>query len=444
MQELANKWWGGGHNDIGYELYLFAKLLFKIPRSLSGDGNRQTLKEIDKILEHKLEICEVASGTKAYDWTIPKEWNVKDAYIVTPNGEKICDFKENNLHLVGYSTPQNLKLEFNELKTHLHSLESQSEAIPYITSYYKEYWGFCLQDRLKKKLEKKYKNSKEKFEVVINSSLENGSLSYGEILIEGKSKKEIILSTYICHPQMANNEISGICVATYLAKYLLEKDSYYSYRILFLPETIGAIYYLSTHLKQMQENCIAGFVLTCLGDNQNYSFVTSQMGNNLADRSTRHILEHYYKGYREYSYLERGSDERQYCAPGIDLPFCTISRTKFGEYKEYHTSLDNLDFISKEGLEGGYTFAKRILEALELNRVYKNKILCEPQLGKYGLYPTLSTKESIKAIKDMRNLLMYCDGKRDLLEIAEICGFSLLEMKEYIKKFVELGLLGEI
>lgn len=301
-----------------------------------------------------------------------------------------------------------------------------------------------MQDSLKKKLEKKYKNSKEKFEVVINSSLENGSLSYGEILIEGKSKKEIILSTYICHPQMANNEISGICVATYLAKYLLEKDSYYSYRILFLPETIGAIYYLSTHLKQMQENCIAGFVLTCLGDNQNYSFVTSQMGNNLADRSTRHILKHYYKGYREYSYLERGSDERQYCAPGIDLPFCTISRTKFGEYKEYHTSLDNLDFISKEGLEGGYTFAKRILEALELNRVYKNKILCEPQLGKYELYPTLSTKESIKAIKDMRNLLMYCDGKRDLLEIAEICSFNLLSMKEYINKFIECGLIEEV
>ncbi|PZT48516.1 aminopeptidase [Helicobacter valdiviensis] len=429
---------------MGYQLYCFAKTIFKIPRSLSGDGNRQTLKEIDKILNHKLEIHEVASGTKAYDWTIPKEWNVKDAYILTPNGEKICDFKENNLHLVGYSTPQNLELDFNELKTHLYSLENQENAIPYITSYYKEYWGFCLQDSLKKELEHKYKNSKEKFEIVIDSTLENGFLSYGEILIKGKSEKEIILSTYICHPQMANNETSGICIATYLAKYLLEKTCYYTYRILFLPETIGAIYYLSTHLKQMQQNCIAGFVLTCLGDNNQYSFVTSQNGNNLADRCTRHILKNYYKDYKEYSYLERGSDERQYCAPGVDLPFCTLSRTKFGEYEEYHTSLDNLDFISKEGLEGGFNFVKKILETLEINKIYQNKILCEPQLGKYGLYPTLSTKESIKKIKDMRNLLMYCDGKRDLLEIAEICGFSLLEMKDSLKKFIELGLIEEV
>lgn len=426
------------------QLYKFAQVLFKIPRSLSGNGNRQTLREINKILKNKLSIHEVASGTEAYDWSIPKEWNVNEAYILTPDGNKICDFNENRLHLVGYSTPQNLKLDFSELESHLHSIESQSNAIPYITSYYKEYWGFCLQDTLKKELKNKYENSKEKFEIVIDSSLKNGSLSYGEIIIKGKSEKEIILSTYICHPQMANNETSGICVTTYLAKHLLEHDNYYTYRILFLPETIGAIYYLSRHLQAMQKNCIAGFVITCIGDNKGYSFIASQNADNLADRCTRHILHNNYKGYKEYSYLERGSDERQYCAPGIDLPFCTLSRTKFGEYEEYHTSLDNLDFISNEGLEGGYNFVMQIIEALEANKTYKNKILCEPQLGKYGLYPTLSTKDSLNKIKDMRNFLMYCDGKRDLLEIAEICNFNMLEMNKHINHFIELGLIEEV
>ena len=427
--------------EFGDLMYGFACDIFKIPRSLSGNGNRETLKEVNKILNGKLKVYEIPSGTKAFDWEIPKEWNVKEAYIVTPNGDKICDFKENNLHLVGYSIPVRKYLNFRELDLHLHSLKNQRGAIPYVTSYYKEYWGFCLSDELREELENKFGNSKEKFEVVIDSALEVGSMSYGEVVIKGKSEKEIVLSTYICHPQMANNELSGICVATYLAKYLNQIQNYYTYRILFLPETIGAIYYLSQHLEALKKKCIAGFVLTCIGDEGDYSYLESREGNNLADRSAKHFLKTKYPNYKHYSYLQRGSDERQYCAPGVDLPFCTLMRSKFGEYPQYHTSLDDLSFISSKGLQGGFEMVRDILKLIELNGVYKNTILCEPQLGKRGLYPNLSTKETFNTIKDMRNLLMYCDGKLDLIEIAEKCGFYLLDMEDWICKFVENGLI---
>lgn len=427
--------------NFGVLMYELAQRLFKIPRSLSGNGNRETLRIINSILGGNLKVYEVPSHTQAFDWEIPKEWNVNEAYIITPSGEKICDFGENNLHLVGYSVPVRESLTFEELKSHLHSLKEQKNAIPYITSYYKEYWGFCLSLELREKLEREFGDSKEKFEVIIDSKLESGFMSYGEVVIKGESDKEIVLSTYICHPQMANNELSGICVATYLAKYLSEIPHFYTYRILFLPETIGAIYYLSQHLEELREKCVAGFVLTCIGDEGAYSYLESRAGNNLADRAAKHILNSRYRGYKTYSYLQRGSDERQYCAPGVDLPFCTLMRSKFGEYSQYHTSLDDLSFISPKGLQGGFVMVREILEVLEINGVYKNTILCEPQLGKRGLYPQLSTKETFGVVKDMRNLLMYCDGKLDLIEIADKCGFCLLDMKEWIRKFVENGLL---
>ncbi|TLD83459.1 DUF4910 domain-containing protein [Helicobacter sp. MIT 11-5569] len=423
-------------------MYALAQTLFKIPRSLSGDGNRKTLNILkDSLKTATLEIYEIPTNTRAFDWKIPKEWNVKDAYIITPSGEKICDFKENNLHLVGYSIPTRVQLTFAELKEHLHFLEKQPKAIPYITSYYKEYFGFCLDFASFKALQKEYENSQEKFQVIIDSKLENGAMSYGEIRIPGKSKQEIVLSTYICHPQMANNELSGILMCYALAKLLSQRENRYSYRILFVPETIGSIYYLSRHLNALKESCVAGFILTCIGDNRNYSVLHSKSENNLADRATKHILKHFYKNFKTYSYLERGSDERQYCAPGVDLPFCTLMRTKFGEYLEYHTSLDDLSLLSAQSLSESLEYVLRVLKAVEINDVYENTILCEPQLGKRGLYPTLSTKDSIHQIKDMRNLLMYCDGKLDLLEIAEICGFNLLDLEEYLEKFIASGLL---
>ena len=431
--------------DYGQEMITLAKKLFKIPRSLSGEGNRQTLQILkDSLKTANLNIYAVPTGTQAFDWEIPKEWNVKDAYILTPGGEKICDFHTNNLHLVGYSIPTRAQLTFRDLKQHLHYLQTQPKAIPYITSYYKEYFGFCLSFEDFKALQKTYENSEELFNVIIDSTLTNGVMNYGEIKIKGQSKQEIILSTYICHPQMANNELSGILLCHTLAKILSQRENRYSYRILLLPETLGSIYYLSQHLKELKKSCIAGFVLTCIGDNGEYSVLHSKETNNLADRATKHILKHYYKNHKKYSYLERGSDERQYCAPGVELPFCTLMRTKFGEYKEYHTSLDDLSLLSATSLANSLEYVLRVLEVVEINGVYANTILCEPKLSKYDLYPTLSTKETFATIKDMRNLLMYCDGKLDLLEIAEICDFNLLELKEYLHKFITKGLLKNV
>lgn len=427
----------------GQTMLELAKRLFKIPRSLSGNGNRETLRILQEGLKD-LKIMEVQSGECAFDWEIPKEWNVKDAYILTPNGEKICDFKENNLHLVGYSIPSECELSFEELRPHLYTLEAQPDAIPYITSYYKERFGFCLSFKQFLKIQEQFKESHQKFKVKIDSTLTEGSLSYGELFIKGKSEKEIVLSTYICHPQMVNNELSGIVLCYALAEILRRRENPYSFRILFLPETIGSIYYLSRHLQELKNTCIAGFVLTCIGDDRNYSVLHSRAGNNLADRAARHILTHYYQGFKEYSYLERGSDERQYCAPNVDLPFCTLMRTKFGSYPEYHTSLDNFNLVSQQSFADSLQYVWRILRTLEINGVYQNAILCEPQLGKRGLYPTLSTKDSINQIKDMRNLLMYCDGKKDLLEIAEICGINLLEMQEWIEKFLTHQLLIKV
>ncbi|WP_297811805.1 DUF4910 domain-containing protein [uncultured Helicobacter sp.] len=429
--------------SYGEEMLALTKKLFKIPRSLSGNGNRETLKILQELLPN-LKIYEVPSRTKAFDWEIPKEWNVKDAYILTPSGEKICDFKENNLHLMGYSIPCQCALTFKELESHLYSLENQPSAIPYITSYYKERWGFCLSFEEFCALKEKYKDSQKKFQIHIDSHLESGNLSYAELYIQGKSKQEIVFSTYICHPQMVNNELSGIALACALGKILSQRENPYSIRILFLPETIGSIYYLSRHLEHLQASCIAGFVLTCIGDSRSYSVLHSREGNNLADRAAKHVLTHYYKGFKEYSYLDRGSDERQYCAPNVDLPFATLMRTKFGAYPEYHTSLDDLSLVSAQSFADSLQYVWRILRALELNGIYQNTILCEPQLGKRGLYPTLSTKDSINQIKDMRNLLMYCDGKKDLLEIAEICNIDLLIMQEWIEKFLSAKLITKV
>ena len=399
---------------IGDEIYKFAKGLWPFNRSITGDGLRDTLTRISKHLP-ALKIKSVLSGTKVFDWTVPKEWKIKEAYIITPKGKKICDFSQNNLHLVGYSIPFKGEVSFDELKRHLYTLPDQPNAIPYVTSYYEQRWGFCLSQEQLDSLENGT------YKVVIESSLFDGELNYGELLIKGKSDKEIFLSTYVCHPSMANNELSGLTVVTFISKWLQEiRNTNFSYRIIFIPETIGSITYLSSNYKEMKKKIFAGFNVSCVGDDRAYSYLPSRNGKTISDLIAKHVLKWIDPNFVEYSWLNRGSDERQYCAPGIDLPIASIFRTKYGEYPEYHTSLDNLEnVVTPEGLEGGYWAIRKAIEAIERNKNYKTTVLCEPQMSKRGLYPTLSIRNRIKKVNLMMNFISFCDGKSSLLEIAD-------------------------
>ena len=400
--------------DIGCDIHNFAKELWPLNRSITGEGVRQTLECIRFHLQ-ALQIRSVPSGTAVFDWTIPKEWKVNDAYIVTPTGEKICEFSENNLHLLGYSIPFNGKVSLVQLKEHLYTLPEQPNAIPYITSYYKGRWGFCLsQDQFNQLEDGEYY-------VKIDTEHFDGVLNFAELVIPGRSSKEVFLSTYICHPSMANNELSGPAVVTFIAKWLSEiSELNYTYRIIFIPETIGSITYLSLHSDEMKQRTFSGFNVSCVGDDRAYSYLPSRNGNTLSDHIAKHILKHTDPNFKTYSWLDRGSDERQYCAPGIDLPIASIMRTKYGEYPEYHTSLDDLEnVVTPQGLDGGYWAIRRAIEAIERNKKYKVTVLCEPQMGKRALYPTLSSKNSGEEVRLMMDFISLCDGNSSLLGIAE-------------------------
>ncbi len=414
---------------IGKEIYNFAKQLWPLNRSLTGDGLRETLRQISKHLP-ELNLKSVKSNTKVFDWEVPKEWSVNEAYIITPSGKKICDFSKNNLHLIGYSAPFEGSITLDELKKHLYTLPKQPNAIPYITSYYNERWGFCITQEQYNTLEKG------KYKVVIDSNLFDGELNYAELFIKGKNVKEIFLSTYVCHPSMANNELSGPTVVTFLAKWLQQiSETEYSYRIIFIPETIGSITYLSRNYKDMKSKIFAGFNVTCVGDDRAYSYVPSRNGQTISDLIAKHVLKWTDPEFVNYSWFDRGSDERQYCAPGIDLPVASILRTKYGEYPEYHTSLDNLDsVVTPKGLDGGYWALRRAIEAIERNKKYKVSILCEPQMGKRGLYPTLSTKSSNDEVDLMMNFISICDGKNSLLEIADRLNVPIWDLYELVEK----------
>jgi aminopeptidase-like protein len=401
-------------NNIGQTMYKWARDLFPINRSLTGPGVRETLRYFKNIIP-ELEVKSVPSGYKAFDWTVPEEWEVQEAYIETKEGERIIDFKNNNLHLVGYSEPVDTWINLDELNEHLYSLPEQPNAIPYVTSYYKRRWGFCLTEDQRKNL------APGDYHVVIKSSLKKGVLNYGEIILPGKTEKEIFLSSYVCHPSMANNELSGPVVTIALVNWIKSlKNRHYSYRIVLIPETIGSIVYLSRHLEELKEKVYAGFNVTCIGDDRCYSYLPSRKNNSLSDKVALHVLEHLAPNFKHYSWLDRGSDERQYCAPGVDLPVATIMRSKYGEYPEYHTSLDNLDLISPEGLSGGFHALQKAIEAIERNTVLRSAVYCEPQLGKRGLYPTVSVKGSANEARKMMNFISYCDGDHSLLDIAEL------------------------
>ena len=414
---------------IGKEIHKFASELWPFNRSLTGEGVRETLDKISKHLPN-LVIKSVPSQTKVFDWTVPQEWAVREAYIITPSGKKICNFSKNNLHLLGYSIPFSGELTFGELKEHLYTLPEQPEAIPYVTSYYEKQWGFSLSQKQFNSLEDGM------YKVLIDTKLFDGELNYAELLIPGKSEKEIFLSTYICHPSMANNELSGPTVTTFLAKWLTTINKLeYSYRIVFIPETIGSIAYLSKNHIEMKKKIFAGFNVTCVGDNRAYSYVPSRNGKTISDIIANHVLKWTDKNFIIYNWLDRGSDERQYCAPGIDLPVASIMRTKYGKYPEYHTSLDNLkNVVTAEGLDGGYWAIRRAIEAIEKNKKFRVSILCEPQMGKRGLYPTLSVKKRDEDVNLMMNFLSLCDGRTSLLEIAQRLNVPIWDLYEITDK----------
>jgi aminopeptidase-like protein len=411
--------------------------LFLYNRSLTGSGVVKTLKTLKDNL-NPLEIKTVKTGTKCFDWTVPKEWSISAGYIIGPNGDKIVDFNDSNLHVVGYSIAVNKCMPLKELQNHLHSLPEQPDAIPYVTSYYEENWGFCLTDEKRKAL------IDGEYTVYIDSKHFDGQLTYGELLIPGKVKKEVFFSTYVCHPSMANNELSGPAVVTALSKWLLGTENlYYTYRILFIPETIGSIFYISKNLKKMKKNIVLGYNVTCVGDEGDYSYIPSRQEDTISDRLMKNILKHEVSNYKQYSFLDRGSDERQFCSPGVDLPIVTFCRSKFGEYPEYHTSLDNLDFISKKGLFTSFSLLQKVVKSFESNLYITAVHKCEPHLSKYKLYPALSTKKSKHKTRDMTNFLTYSDG-RSLLDIADKIDMSIVSCIEILNILEQHGLVKKI
>jgi aminopeptidase-like protein len=423
--------------DIGQRIHALAQRLWGINRSITGDGVRQTLAILRELLP-ELRLHEVPSGTAAFDWTVPREWRARDAYIVAPDGRRICEFSKNNLHLVGYSTPVRLRMRLAELQAHLYSLPEQPDAIPYITSYYKERWGFCLSQQQRDEL------VDGDYEVVVDTELFDGSLSYGELVVMGSSTQEVLVSTYLCHPSMANNELSGPTVTAHVARWVaaLPKRRY-TYRFVFIPETIGSLTYISRNLDHLKSHVCAGFNVTCVGDDRAYSYLPSRHGNTISDSVARHVLKHIDPHYKAYHWNDRGSDERQYCAPGIDLPVASIMRTKYGEYPEYHTSLDDLiHVVTPAGLAGGFNALTCALESLERNLYPLVTVLGEPQLGKRGLYPTLSTKSSGAEVRLMMNLITWSDGSRSLLEIAELCEAPVWALYDIVDRLAEHGLLS--
>lgn len=421
--------------DISNNMYSLVKELFPICRSITGDGVRKTLRIIQREIP-ELKIFEVPTGTKVFDWIVPKEWNIKGGYIETLEGKKVIDFADTNLHVMGYSLPIDKIVSREELLEMCYTIPEQPDYIPYVTSYYKERSGFCLSEKQKQAL------TEDTYHVVIDSTLENGSLTYGELLIPDNSKDEIFLSTYVCHPSMANNELSGPAVAVELAKYILaNKDRRYSYRIIFIPETIGSITYLSKNLDYMQKHVIAGYNISCVGDDRTYSYVESPYADTLADRVAQNVLNFHYPEYKRYSFLHRGSDERQYCSPLVHLPLCAICRSKYEEYPEYHTSADNLNLVSPNGLYGAFEVYRKCIDLLESNYMYIVTTPCEPQLGKRGLYPTLSRRGSINETRSMTAFIAYADGKHDLVDISNRINVPIDRLLPIIKKLLDNGLI---
>ncbi len=403
----------------GKDMLLLAKELFPLNRSLMGPDIRNSYKKFRE--KHKeFKQIEFNTGDKVFDWTVPKEWIIKEAFIEHESGKRFALFSENNLHLMGYSAPVDEFLTKNQLLKKIHTHPIDKSAIPYVTSYYKEDWAFCMSSSQVDAL------PSGNFRVFIDSKFRDGRLCLQEALIRGVSDKEIFFSSYLCHPSMANNELSGPVLLNKIMDYVKSiPEKYYSYRFVLLPETIGSIAYLSLRKDLLKNNVVCGYNLSCVGDERAYSHVESRFGNSLSDLALASALIDL-ENVINYSYLDRGSDERQYCAPGIDLPLSTFCRSKFGEYDEYHSSKDNFDVVTAEGLAGSFRVMKSIISAFELGIYPRINVFCEPQLGKRGLYPNTSKLYKDKHPSKLRmDIISYCDGKLSVFDIAKLLKTNL-------------------
>lgn len=414
--------------------------LWPICRSITGDGLRESFSILSEVIP--FELTEIASGTPVFDWVIPKEWNIRDAYILTPEGKKIAWFRENNLHVVNYSVPVRAEMSFEELLPHLHSLPEMPDAVPYVTSYYKENWGFCLDYHTLSSLPKEGI-----YTVIVDSDLSPGHLTYGQYLLKGESDREILFSSYLCHPSMANNELSGPLVMSALYQLISSiPNRHYSYRFVLAPETIGIIAFLHKYGQHLLSNLDAGYVLTCCGDSGKIHYKRSRRISGLADRAAEHVLSYAGEDWLAEPFSVGGSDERQYCSPGFNLPVGSIMRTPYQRYPEYHTSLDNKSRVSFPAMEKTASICLDIVRTLEMNGPYENEVLfCEPHMGKHGLYPSsaLPTIQR-KAVHDLMHFLNYADGTHDLIETAKLRNCPVWDFEDHIARCLEKGLVRRV
>ncbi len=424
----------------GQKMYELCREIFPLNRSITGNAVRETFRILQsKIPDIRFQMHEVESGTKVCDWTVPDEWNCDEAYLEGPDGERIVDMKDSNLHLLGYSLPTDITLPLEEMKEHIYYLKDQPDVFPYVTSYYSPRWGFSMTYR-------QFENLKPgDYHAVIRSTLEPGSLTYGEILIPGDTEDEIFFSSYTCHPSMADNECSGPSLIVALARYIADMPKRrYSYRLVLAPETIGALTYIDRNLPHMKEHVKAAFNLTCVGDDRTYSIVHSRYADTYADRVLTNVLSHHGKGFDEYPYIKRGSDERQYQAPGVDIPMVCFCRSKYHIYPEYHTSADDLDLISPEGLQGSFDVMVECINLMEYNNKYRTTTLGEPQLGKRGLVPTMSSKETYQQTLALKDLIAYADGTNDLIRISELIEQPVDILIPLVERLLECGLFEAV
>ena len=431
----------GDFAALGQEMHALATELFPITRSLTGPGYRESLDILERVAG-PMERHRFATGERVFDWTVPREWNIRDAWIEGPDGERVVQMSDSNLHVVSYSSPVDARMSLDELQPHLFSMPENPDWIPYRTTYYEENWGFCLTDRQRRRLEPG------EYRVRIDSELTPGHVELGEVTVEGETDTEVLLSTYCCHPSMANNELSGPVLVAHLARLMRERAERprFTYRFLFVPETIGAICYLARFGDRLLRRLAAGYVVTCIGDPRDFNYKLSRRGDSLADRAALHVLQHAGKPYRVLDYYPAGSDERQYCSPGFNLPVGSLMRSTWDQFPEYHTSADDLSFVTADALGESLEMYYRIVEALEAAETFATTVpYCEPQLSPRGLYPTTGALRNVaQSRRDMMFLLNWCDGSDDLLAGADRIERPIWVLRPIVDKLAGHDLLSRV